>query len=109
MDRNSTTELTYESMLTDPMIRLVMDADGVNVDDFIIVMSAAAARQLSFGHGPLTQGADRAGLDADRGTALLYCSRTAGPRRALPATLTRRGMRTAVAEGPQVRAGDRGS
>ena len=33
--------LTYECLLSDPLTRLVMDADGVTVDEFIAVMEAA--------------------------------------------------------------------
>jgi hypothetical protein len=33
--------LTFESMLTDPLIRAVMDSDGVTVDDLVAVLEAA--------------------------------------------------------------------
>ena len=42
MMQDTGTNLTYDSMLTDPMIRLVMDADRVTVADLIAVLSAAA-------------------------------------------------------------------
>ena len=33
--------LTFESLLTDPLIRLVMDSDGVSVAEMIAVLEAA--------------------------------------------------------------------
>ena len=36
------TDLTFESLLTDPLIRLVMDADGVTTEDLVSVMRIAA-------------------------------------------------------------------
>jgi len=33
--------LSFESMLTDPLIRLVMDSDGVTVSDMIGVLTTA--------------------------------------------------------------------
>ena len=33
--------LTFETILTDPLIRLVMDSDGVSVDEFVAVLLAA--------------------------------------------------------------------
>jgi hypothetical protein len=43
--------LTFETMLTDPLIRMVMDSDGVSMEEFVSVMetarSAIAARELA--------------------------------------------------------------
>ncbi len=38
---NSGAALTFESLLSDPLTRLMMDADGVTVDDFVAVMQVA--------------------------------------------------------------------
>jgi len=35
--------LTFETMLTDPMIRLVMDSDGVSLQDLVNVLETARA------------------------------------------------------------------
>jgi len=34
--------LTFESLLSDPLTRLVMDADGVTLDEFAAIMRAAS-------------------------------------------------------------------
>lgn len=36
-------DLTYEAMLTDPLIRLVMQSDGVTHDQLVAVLREAAA------------------------------------------------------------------
>ena len=41
MCRQDTRLLTFETMLTDPLIRLVMAADGVSVPDLLAVMQVA--------------------------------------------------------------------
>jgi hypothetical protein len=41
MCREDARRLTFETMLTDPLIRLVMDADGVGVPDLLAVMQVA--------------------------------------------------------------------
>ena len=41
MSRQDTRPLTFETMLTDPLIRLVMDADGVSVPDLLAAMQGA--------------------------------------------------------------------
>lgn len=33
--------LTFETMLTDPLIRMVMDSDGVSLSDMVDVLAAA--------------------------------------------------------------------
>ena len=41
MRRQPTRPLTFESLLIDPIVRLIMDADGVSVDQFALVMRRA--------------------------------------------------------------------
>jgi hypothetical protein len=41
MCRDSERPLTFETMLTDPMVRLMMDADGVSVHDLVATLAAA--------------------------------------------------------------------
>ncbi len=41
MQHDRLASLSYETMLTDPLIRLVMAADGVSVPDFAEVMATA--------------------------------------------------------------------
>ena len=41
MCQNTVWPLTFEALLSDPLTRLVMDADGVTLDEFIKVMEAA--------------------------------------------------------------------
>jgi hypothetical protein len=41
MCQQDTRLLTFETMLTDPLIRLVMAADGVSVPDLVAVMQVA--------------------------------------------------------------------
>ena len=35
--------LTFETMLSDPLIRLIMDSDGVTIGDLVAVMEVARA------------------------------------------------------------------
>ena len=41
MRRQPTRPLTFESLLIDPIVRLIMDADGVSVDQLALVMRRA--------------------------------------------------------------------
>jgi hypothetical protein len=41
MYQDPTRPLTFETLLSDPLTRMVMDADGVSPDDVIAVMEAA--------------------------------------------------------------------
>ena len=41
MCSNTTGELTFESMLCDPLIRMVMASDGVNAVEFVALMMNA--------------------------------------------------------------------
>ena len=43
MCRDLAQALTFETMLTDPLIRLVMDSDGVTTDDLVRVLEVARA------------------------------------------------------------------
>ena len=38
---NDAALLTFESLLSDPLTRLVMEADGVTVDEFVAAMQVA--------------------------------------------------------------------
>jgi hypothetical protein len=55
--------LTFETMLTDPLIRMVMDSDGVTTDELVRVMEVArealVARELA-----IVGALHRAGLPA---------------------------------------------
>ena len=44
MCSKTTGELTFESMLCDPLIRMVMASDGVNVAEFVALMMNARQR-----------------------------------------------------------------
>ncbi len=50
MCHESARPLTFESMLTDPLVRMMMQADGVTVQDMLSVMQVArdavAAREM---------------------------------------------------------------
>ena len=50
MCQESARALTFESMLTDPLVRMMMQADGVTVQDMLSVMQVArdavAAREM---------------------------------------------------------------
>ena len=50
MCHDSTRALTFETMLSDPLTRLVMEADGVSVAELVEVLqiarSAVAAREM---------------------------------------------------------------
>jgi hypothetical protein len=41
MSHDSVRPLSFESLLTDPLTRLLMEADGVSLADFVEVMEAA--------------------------------------------------------------------
>jgi hypothetical protein len=42
--------LTFESMLSDPLIRLVMDSDGVTIDELVEVLEIARAAIVAREH-----------------------------------------------------------
>ncbi len=54
--------LTFESMLSDPLIRMVNDSDGVPLDEFIAQMRAARDAIAARGRRPLSD-------DRERGSA----------------------------------------
>jgi hypothetical protein len=47
MCSDSARKLSFETMLTDPLIRLVMDADGVTLAELVAVMEVARAAQVA--------------------------------------------------------------
>lgn len=50
MCQNCLGPLTFESMLSDPLIRMVMDSDGVTVETFVASMERA--RRVDLANNP---------------------------------------------------------
>ncbi|MBU6499059.1 MAG: hypothetical protein KGJ41_02325 [Rhodospirillales bacterium] len=57
MCRDDMRPLTFESLLRDPLIRMVMDSDGVSVDDVVEVLEVARAAVVAREHRAVREAA----------------------------------------------------